>query len=113
MNYYAVTALRLPKPNQNEKQLVDDIIDNTCAYYEVSINSVKGKSRKRIVVKARHIIMYLLRMKTGLTLEEVGKQMGGRHYSTCIHAVQMVNDYLSHPYDKTTQKDLENLNILI
>ena len=113
MNYYAVTALKMPKPNQTEKQLVNDIIDAVSAYYEVSIKSIQGKSRKRIVVKARHIIMFLLRRKTDLTLEETGKLIGGRHYTTVIHAVQMINDYLSHPYDKTTEKDLENLNILI
>ena len=113
MNYYATTNLRMPKPNQSEKELVNDIIDKTCAYFEVKIASVKGQSRKRLVVRARHIIIYLLRQKTKLSLEEIGKELGGRHHTTCIHAVQMINDYLSHPYDKTTEKDLENLNILI
>lgn len=66
----------------------EDIIDAVCETYCVSNEDIKGKSRKRDVVEARHVISWVLVKKMGMTLSEVGRTfLGGRDHTTVISSI--------------------------
>lgn len=63
-------------------------------YYNVALEGLKSKSRKKEVVIARQVVMYLAKQYTNHSLKSIGYYCGGRDHSTVIHALQAVNDML-------------------
>jgi chromosomal replication initiator protein len=85
---------------QNIVQEIDtevniDFIQKTVgAYFDISPEQMKGKSRKREFVVARQVAMYFAKEFTTHSLKGIGSHFGGRDHSTVIHAVQSVNDMM-------------------
>ena len=48
------------------------------------------RTNRRAYVLPRQIAMYIARQVTGATLEEIGREFGGRHYSTVLHAIDKI-----------------------
>jgi len=65
-----------------------------CEYFEVPIEMVKSKTRKREIVQARQISMYLAKSHTKTSLKSIGAFFGGRDHSTVIYACQTVEDLI-------------------
>ncbi len=65
-----------------------------CEYFEVPIEMVKSKTRKREIVQARQISMYLAKSLTKTSLKSIGQFFGGRDHSTVIYACQTVEDLI-------------------
>ncbi len=65
-----------------------------CEYFEVPIEMVKSKTRKREIVQARQISMYLAKLHTKTSLKSIGAFFGGRDHSTVIYACQTVDDLI-------------------
>ncbi len=51
-------------------------------------------SRKRELVQARQIAMYLSRNHTNNSLATIGSQIGGRDHATVLHAYNTVKDLM-------------------
>ena len=113
MNYWIVPSVLKQHLTKNEReQLANEIIDTVTQYYQVSIKDIKGKSRKRRIVKPRQVTIYLLRTRARMILSDIGEVMN-RDHTTIIHSVKCIENDLSHPYDDTLEKDLMNINILL
>lgn len=65
-----------------------------CEYFEVPVEMVKSKTRKREIVQARQISMYLAKNLTKSSLKSIGQFFGGRDHSTVIYACQTVDDLI-------------------
>ncbi len=65
-----------------------------CEYFEVPVEMVKSKTRKREIVQARQISMYLSKAHTKTSLKSIGAFFGGRDHSTVIYACQTVEDLI-------------------
>lgn len=63
-------------------------------YFDISIELMKAKTRKREVVVARQVAMYLAKDFTNMSLKSIGAHFGGRDHSTVIHAITTVNDMM-------------------
>ena len=63
-------------------------------HFNVTIESTKDKTRKKEIVIARQVAMYLAKEYTNHSLEMIGDYWGGRNHSTVIHAIQAVNTLL-------------------
>lgn len=59
-------------------------------YYQINKGSLLGESRARSVARPRQILMYLLRTYLKVSLEEVGRIVGGRDHTTVMHAVSKI-----------------------
>ncbi len=69
---------------------VDDIVETVCNHFNVSPSSINGKSRKRELVVARQVSMYLAQKYTKMPTSRIGKLVGGRDHSTVIHSCSQV-----------------------
>ena len=69
------------------------VLQAVCQRFGISIQDILGKQRSREVLMARQIAMYLLREKTGLSLQQIG-QMFGKNHSTVLHAYNRVKTTL-------------------
>ena len=70
---------------------IEKIILEVCKVYNVSIGDVRGKIRKQEVAEARKMAMYIVKDVCGLTMEEIGKEFGGRDHSTVVYSINNVS----------------------
>ena len=68
------------------------ILEETAAYFAISVDELVSKSRSRPLTHARHIAMYLTRENTGLSLVKIGDMYGGRDHTTVLHGIKKVED---------------------
>lgn len=72
-----------------------DYIQKTVGdFFNVSLEDLKAKTRKKEIVIARQVAMYFSKDFTNHSLKSIGYHFGGRDHSTVIHAVQSVNDMI-------------------
>jgi|TARA_B110000503_G_C6990652_1_gene347191 chromosomal replication initiator protein len=113
MNYWT-----LPSQKENirtTKEMLnyaEKIIEKVSEYYKISINDIKGKSRKRHFVKARFISMYLIRNQTSLKLKTIG-DIVGRDHTTVMHSLQTIQNTLSLHYDTDLGDELKEIKRII
>jgi chromosomal replication initiator protein len=64
--------------------LMEQIIDLVAGRFRVPAKVIRGRSRTRGAVRARHAAMFLGR-RLGLPLAEIGRHLGGRDHTTVMH----------------------------
>ncbi len=69
------------------KQIVVD-------YFGLQPEDLESKSRKRAIVQARQIAMYLSKKFTKASLEQIGKKIGKKDHATVIYSLKVVNDLM-------------------
>ena len=74
---------------------IDYITKIVCEFFSVDENKVREKNRKKEVVLARQVAMYLSKKLTRSSLKTIGLHFGGRDHSTVIHAYNSVDKSLS------------------
>lgn len=69
---------------------VTQILSLCALHFDVSIDDIKAPSRKMNAVKARRAAIYLIKLFTKLSLNDIGQQVGGRDHSTIINSIMAV-----------------------
>ena len=102
-NYWIMPMLK----GKHEPQF---LIDSVCEYFGLASHEVKSENRERKLVNARFISIALIReLNSDLTLKEIGKYLGGKHYSSIIHATQKHRDFIDYDVDyKTHYSKIKN-----
>ncbi|MBP7768585.1 chromosomal replication initiator protein DnaA [Candidatus Woesebacteria bacterium] len=67
-----------------------DVIKTVANHYHVKQSSLKGTSRLKTLVTARHIAMYLLKKELSLPLTEIGRWFTMRDHTSVMHAVRKI-----------------------
>jgi chromosomal replication initiator protein len=75
---------------------IDDVQDVVCEYFNITRESLVSKSRKRQIVQARQIAMYMSRnLISGCSLSTIGMELGGKDHATVLHACSTVSDLMT------------------
>ena len=69
---------------------VDDIVKAVCEHYNVSTEAMNSRSRRRELVVARQVSMYLAQKHTKMPAARIGKLVAGRDHSTVVHSCKAV-----------------------
>jgi len=64
-------------------------------HFDVDVEQMKAKTRKRQIVQARQTAMFFAKELTRHSLKSIGLHFGGRDHSTVIHALNTVNDLIA------------------
>jgi len=64
---------------------VRDIAAATARHFALRVAELRSPSRRRAVVRARGVAMYLTRRLTEESLEQIGHYFGGRDHTTVLH----------------------------
>jgi chromosomal replication initiator protein len=73
---------------------IETIQKLVCEYFAVSYEKLLHKTRKREIVQARQITMFLAKAFTKNSLKTIGEHFGGRDHTTVIHSCQTVKDLM-------------------
>ncbi len=91
------------QPRQITPQM---ILQETSEMFGFSIEEIIGASRRRPLVTARQVAMYVFRELTDLSYPAIAREFGGRDHTTVIHAVDKIGNLMSERrqiYDQVTQ----------
>ena len=89
-------------PKHNVKS--GDVIKTVANHFHISTAAMRGPSRMKNLVEARHIAMYILHVELGIALEEVGGTFSGRDHSSVLHASNKIRDLI--PSNETTRTNV-------
>ena len=89
---------------------IDKVQKVVCDYFNITRDDLLSKTRKRQIVQARQIAMYMSRNLINCSLSTIGAEIGGKDHATVLHACTTVNDLMST--DKTFRQyvtDIEKM----
>lgn len=73
---------------------VENIKNLVAEHFKVPVEKLQSKTRKREVVIARQLSMYLAKNLTNKSLKAIGENFGGRDHSTVIYSCQAVQNLM-------------------
>jgi chromosomal replication initiator protein len=89
---------------------IDKVQKVVCDYFNITRDELLSKTRKRQIVQARQIAMYMSRSLINCSLSTIGAEIGGKDHATVLHACTTVNDLMTT--DKTFKQyvtDIEKM----
>ena len=93
---------------QNKHEITIDYIQKiVCDYFNMPIDSLQSRTRKREIVQARQIAMYFSKSLTKSSLASIGSQIGKKDHATVLHACKTVNNMIDT--DKQFRFDMEEI----
>lgn len=87
---------------------IDYIQQAICNYFEIPMEKLKSKSRKRETVQARQLAMYFSKLYTKSSLAVIGNKCGNKDHATVLHACKTVKNLVDT--DKNFKKHVEELD---
>ena len=97
--------------NIKKEITVEYIQEIVSEYFQLSIEELQSKTRKRHVVQARQLAMFFAKKYTKLSLANIGKSIGKRDHATVLHACKTVDNL--NETDKQFRKFLSDLTTKI
>ena len=93
---------------QSKHEITIDYIQKiVCDYFNMPIDSLQSRTRKREIVQARQIAMYFSKTLTKSSLASIGSQIGHKDHATVLHACKTVNNLIDT--DKQFRYDIEEI----
>lgn len=81
------------------------VVETVASFYDLPIEDLKGKSRKKETVVPRQIVMYLLREEIKSSYPMIGRELGGRDHTTAMHACQKIEKQVEK--DESLAQEIE------
>jgi chromosomal replication initiator protein len=78
--------------SQARKVTIESIQKAVAEQFGLRLVEIKAKNNSRSIVYPRQIAMYLAKHLTEASLPEIGRQFGGKHHTTVLHAVDKNED---------------------
>ncbi|RIH63477.1 chromosomal replication initiator protein DnaA [Mariniphaga sediminis] len=78
--------------NSRRELSIEYISKVVCDYFNMPVESLQTKTRKREIVQARQITMYFSKSLTKYSLASIGAQIGNKDHATVLHACKTVNN---------------------
>ena len=95
---------------EHNELTIDKVQRVVCDYFNITRDDLLSKTRKRNIVQARQIAMYISRNLINISLSTIGSEIGGKDHATVLHACTTVSDLMST--DKTFKQyvtDIEKI----
>jgi len=97
MNPYIIPGLKNKAHKLKRIVQADDITSNVLDYFNIDVDIIRTKNRCRKIVTARHIICYLLRKHTGMTLVQIAEYLKPAisDHTTVLHGIRYIEGQIS------------------
>lgn len=96
--------------SREEMLTADNIVEAVCSFYKIQRSDLTGKKRNKEIVEPRQICAYLMTELLSIPLVTIGQSLGGRDYTTIIHARDKIAELIKENQRIQTEvNDLKNL----
>jgi chromosomal replication initiator protein len=89
---------------------IKDIVKIIADQYGISEEIIYEKTRRKEIVRARQVAMYILREDFNISYPLIGQKMGGRDHTTVIHSHLKIKDDLKT--DPSLLQEIEKIRIM-
>ncbi len=79
---------------QPRQTTIPDIIATVAEYFNIPPKSIVAQNRSKDISQARHVALYLSKVLTNCSLNEIGFKMGRRTHATVLHSISLVKSQL-------------------
>ena len=87
---------------------IQDVVSN---YFKIDLAEIHSKSRKREIVQARQVAMFLSKKYTDYSYSHIGNLVGKRDHATVLHACRAIQDSLD--VDKAFRRAMNDIETLL
>ncbi|OGJ02814.1 hypothetical protein A3G06_00280 [Candidatus Nomurabacteria bacterium RIFCSPLOWO2_12_FULL_46_14] len=108
----AVEVKNLLKNNIKPKKTVaiKDVVKVVSEHYNLDENSIYEKTRRKEIVRARQVVMYLLREDFNVSYPLIGQKLGGKDHTTVIHSYLKIKEEIKT--DPQLSQELDQIRIM-
>ena len=89
---------------------VKDVVKIVSEHYSVDENSIYDKTRRKEIVKARQVVMYILREDFSVSYPLIGQKLGGKDHTTVIHSCAKIKEDMKN--DPQLLQEIEQIRIM-
>jgi chromosomal replication initiator protein len=89
---------------------IDSVVKLVSDYYNLDERIIYEKTRRKEIVRARQIIMFVLREDFNESYPAIGAKLGGKDHTTVIHSYEKIKQELTK--DPHLMKEIEDIRIL-
>ena len=93
--------------NTKREVSIDYIQKVVSDYFQMDVDTLQSKTRKRHIVQARQLAMFFAKKYTKASLASIGSQIGQRDHATVLHACKTVNNL--NDTDKNFRQFVEDI----
>jgi chromosomal replication initiator protein len=88
----AKNILRDTMEDDDKPVTVDAIQKHVCEQFNIKLTDMKARKRTKEIALPRQIAMYISKQLTELSLNDIGKNFGGKDHATVIYAYKQIED---------------------
>lgn len=92
---YELNLYKESVPAKSKDEIFDYMLNEICLSSGIPKEEVVGRSRKREIMYARHLLVYSLYSTNSFSLNDIGKRLGDRNHATIINSKYVVEDLVS------------------
>lgn len=93
--------------SESKSVTIDDIINTVCKHFNLETTAIHTKSRKREVVQARQVAMYLAKGFTDFSTAKIGTLIGNKDHATVLHACKTIKE--QKEVDKSFRAEIDEI----
>ncbi|MCC6323578.1 chromosomal replication initiator protein DnaA [Candidatus Nomurabacteria bacterium] len=103
---------QLIKNNIKAKKTVaiKDVVKTIADYYEINESDIYDKTRRKEIVRARQVVMYILREDFNVSYPLIGQKLGGKDHTTVIHSYLKIKKDLQT--DQLLVQEVEKIRMM-
>jgi chromosomal replication initiator protein len=101
----------LDEKKRVEEPEISQIAAVAAKHYGLKLSELRSPTRKRAVVNARAVAIYLARKISQISLEQIGRYFGGRDHTTMMHSCRKIEELLQS--DPAFRQDIEQLEKMV
>lgn len=96
------------KPKRNVA--IKDVVKVVSDFYNLEEASIIEKTRRKEIVKARQVVMYILREDFNVSYPLIGQKLGGKDHTTVIHSYLKIKGDLKN--DPQLLQEIEQIRVM-
>jgi chromosomal replication initiator protein len=77
-----------PNKIYTDPEIIKGIV---CDYFKVPVNQIESTTRKREIIKAKHIAIFCFRQLTDYSLMQIAREFHLKEHGTVLSAIKSVN----------------------
>ena len=76
--------------SQEKGVTIDLVRKRVSAHFKLCEQDLNQRSNRRAIAFPRQVAMYMAKQLTTASLQEIGRQFGGRHHATVLHSINKI-----------------------